>query len=318
MALTLQEVRVPFTSRGIGLDDVPCYICGAKGLNHNIAAFLQSKNDGDVIQSWLKNQFLDYRPHEPKWIQMKIGACDEHLLNLQELNRVCHDDYITQKRIEDSKELPEALVASRFEKRVLEAVKDMKHWLQSSYCGYHIPEKTITDHQKEIAIIAAKIALVAEPIDYQKGRFKWGCTVAEIYRKIMELCSKDTYRENFLKELLQAWTFMVKMVYLQRLGEYADRTLHSHLKCACGTQEHFKYKEDPYFNRGLDHIDCKQCGAHFWYHGTWQERAKCEQCDGKGTYDTRGEKDLYCCQCHKSGTYWRIVFDPRERIGYWS
>lgn len=75
---------VSFKSRGIGLDVCPgCIICGGKsGMMDNIAAFVNSKSDGDKILPWFNKSFdcayLDYREYEPNWIQVKVGACEKH------------------------------------------------------------------------------------------------------------------------------------------------------------------------------------------------------------------------------------------------
>lgn len=54
---------------------------------HNIAAYVKTKEDGEEIVSWFKSgAWLDYRKKEPDYIQVKIGACDEHLENLKVLN----------------------------------------------------------------------------------------------------------------------------------------------------------------------------------------------------------------------------------------
>ncbi|MCK5613360.1 hypothetical protein KAR91_66435 [Candidatus Pacearchaeota archaeon] len=81
-----------FRSRGIGLDSCPgCFVCGPDiaGLLNNISAFVSSKEEGMEILTWFESgAFLDYRPHEPSWIQLKVGACNEHLPNLQKLHDI--------------------------------------------------------------------------------------------------------------------------------------------------------------------------------------------------------------------------------------
>ena len=76
---------IEFKSRGIGLDTTPgCFICGGeKRLLNNISAFVLTKEDGELAVSWFEQGArLDYREREPNWIQVKIGACDQHLPNL--------------------------------------------------------------------------------------------------------------------------------------------------------------------------------------------------------------------------------------------
>lgn len=86
--------HLKFNPRGIGLDVCPyCFVCGAKerhpGANsylNNVAAFVASKDDGETIVGWFAGKArLDFRPSEPNWIQLKVGACDAHLENLKAL-----------------------------------------------------------------------------------------------------------------------------------------------------------------------------------------------------------------------------------------
>lgn len=72
-----------------------CFVCGTKlraeGANNymnNISAFVSSKAEGEEVVSWFKQGArLDFRPHEPEWIQVKIGACDTHVPNLERLEK---------------------------------------------------------------------------------------------------------------------------------------------------------------------------------------------------------------------------------------
>ncbi len=79
-----------FNSRGVGLDMTPgCFICGGQeGMYHNIAAFVTTKESGErVVGMFRFGAYLDYRPHEPDRVQVKIGACDSHLGHLQLLEQ---------------------------------------------------------------------------------------------------------------------------------------------------------------------------------------------------------------------------------------
>jgi hypothetical protein len=87
--------HIPFRSRGVGLDVCPgCFVCGAEkrdekanGYLNNIAAFVPSKALGEQVVAWFgKGARLDFRSFEPNWIQVKVGACDAHLPNLQKLH----------------------------------------------------------------------------------------------------------------------------------------------------------------------------------------------------------------------------------------
>jgi len=105
-----------FGARGIGIDSSPgCFICGGKrtldakykyemvGLN-NVAGFAQCKVAGARIVEMFnaKGCWMDYRDYEPDRIQVKIGACKDHLSNLTalvELTRAA-DGVITTEMIE--------------------------------------------------------------------------------------------------------------------------------------------------------------------------------------------------------------------------
>ena len=83
-----------FAPRGIGVDICPgCFVCGTAKRNpeandylNNIAAFVASNAEGETIVSWFeRGARLDYRDFEPHRIQLKVGACDAHLPQLQAL-----------------------------------------------------------------------------------------------------------------------------------------------------------------------------------------------------------------------------------------
>jgi len=80
---------IHFKSRGIGMDVCPgCFVCGGEEcMMTNVSAFVETKEDGEKIVSWFKQGAkLDYRDFEPSWIQVKIGACEKHLRNLEEIS----------------------------------------------------------------------------------------------------------------------------------------------------------------------------------------------------------------------------------------
>jgi len=99
-----------FHSRGIGLDRCTCFVCGTHdrdGQGHyylnNIAAFVQCKEAGErVVSMFTKGARLDYRDFEPDRVQVKIGACDKHKLNLQKLHELTQDGVITVSRINEA------------------------------------------------------------------------------------------------------------------------------------------------------------------------------------------------------------------------
>lgn len=96
-----------FRSRGIGLDACTCFVCGTNdrtgresGYLHNIAAFVQCKEAGErVVAMFAQGAKLDYRVFEPDRVQVKIGACDKHLTNLQKLDELTKDGVITAEMI---------------------------------------------------------------------------------------------------------------------------------------------------------------------------------------------------------------------------
>jgi hypothetical protein len=82
-----------FNPRGIGTDTTPgCFVCGgASGLYANIAAFVQCREAGErVVQMFQQGARLDYRDYSPDRVQVKVGACKQHLPNLQSLNNATY------------------------------------------------------------------------------------------------------------------------------------------------------------------------------------------------------------------------------------
>lgn len=100
-----------FYSRGIGLDNCTCFVCethdrDGKGhtMLNNIAAFVQGKEAGErVVAMFSRGARLDYREFEPDRVQVKIGACDSHLANLQKLYELTQDGIITVDRINEAR-----------------------------------------------------------------------------------------------------------------------------------------------------------------------------------------------------------------------
>lgn len=96
-----------FRSRGIGLDACTCFVCGTNNRDgqdhnylHNIAAFVQCKGAGErVVALFTQGARLDFRETSPDRVQVKIGACDKHLANLQKLDELTKDRIITAERI---------------------------------------------------------------------------------------------------------------------------------------------------------------------------------------------------------------------------
>lgn len=79
-----------FHSRGIGLEaHLPCLVTGMPipdGLRFipNISGFVTSKESGErVVAMFGGRARLDFRPHEPRWIQVKVGTLESHRLALE-------------------------------------------------------------------------------------------------------------------------------------------------------------------------------------------------------------------------------------------
>lgn len=98
---------ISYSIRGIGSDNCNCFICGGeRGLVSNISGYVNSKADGEkVVALFNGNAFLDYREREPNYIQVKIGACKKHKVNLTVLSDLlCERGMIFADLIERAKE----------------------------------------------------------------------------------------------------------------------------------------------------------------------------------------------------------------------
>lgn len=84
---------VEFMSRGVGQGWAPCFVCAASptarpggGCHAELAAFVPTRAAGqaalDLFTALGCVATLDYRPAEPNWVQVKLGACDDHLPSL--------------------------------------------------------------------------------------------------------------------------------------------------------------------------------------------------------------------------------------------
>ncbi len=103
-----------WNSRGIGSEfGLPCFVTGApstgaRDLKPNIAAFVESREAGTVIVAGMFKGLarLDYRAHEPHWIQVKVGVVEEHKAALEELERLtkANKDKITSEIIQKARE----------------------------------------------------------------------------------------------------------------------------------------------------------------------------------------------------------------------
>jgi hypothetical protein len=80
----VEERSYSFRPRGVGMDGTSgCIVCGGQaGMRANIAAFVESKEDGEaVVALFGRGARLDHR-------QVKIGACASHVSVLYKLLRV--------------------------------------------------------------------------------------------------------------------------------------------------------------------------------------------------------------------------------------
>jgi hypothetical protein len=90
MIMSTDEVFEHWAPRGIGTESgLPCFVTGERpefpGFTPNISGFVNSKEAGErVVEMFDGLARLDFRPHEPQWIQVKVGALQEHaaVLNL--------------------------------------------------------------------------------------------------------------------------------------------------------------------------------------------------------------------------------------------
>ena len=116
MVDSISNENIGFGVRGIGSDNTPgCFICGGEqGLYSNIAAFVESKADGEkVVRMFEYGARLDFRSREPDWIQVKIGACKKHTINLERLEYFCSDGYINPARVASAINLQKKYTAGK-------------------------------------------------------------------------------------------------------------------------------------------------------------------------------------------------------------
>lgn len=122
-----EQGREQFSPRGIGLDVTPgCFVCGGhregNGYDHNIAAFVESKEAGErVVQLFGGLARLDWRPTEPNWIQVKVGTCGDHLKNLEQLYELTFFD-----RKIDSTKIAIAKAAQSADESAITAIASMR------------------------------------------------------------------------------------------------------------------------------------------------------------------------------------------------
>lgn len=81
-------VQIAWQSRGVGMDATrPCGWTQHNPVCANCSGFVRSREDGELLESIFGiGAWLDYRPSEPKWLQLKVYACSDHAVALQELD----------------------------------------------------------------------------------------------------------------------------------------------------------------------------------------------------------------------------------------
>lgn len=103
-----QKEHIQARTRGIGMDYCECFMCnnGEKKLMNNIAMFVNSKQEGQaVVDRFEYGAHLDYRESEPHWIQVKVGACDDHLHLLERLNEeISKHETVSKQMVKEIRE----------------------------------------------------------------------------------------------------------------------------------------------------------------------------------------------------------------------
>lgn len=102
--------------RGIGGSAYDCFVCGCRAETYrqngkyfaaDIAGFVRSKEAGQrVVDMFDGLAYLDFRPSEPNWIQVKVGCCPDHEKNLELLYNgvMCSAGMIKPKTIQWAKD----------------------------------------------------------------------------------------------------------------------------------------------------------------------------------------------------------------------
>jgi len=95
-----------FSSRGVGTDRTSCFVCQSnrEDMQSNIAAFVQCKAAGErIVTMFGSGARLDFREFEPDYLQVKVGACNQHVKRLRRLHSLTSDGRITEERIEQAR-----------------------------------------------------------------------------------------------------------------------------------------------------------------------------------------------------------------------
>lgn len=93
-----------WSPRGVGSDHVPHLVTGAPAtLRSNISGFVQGRDGGERVVEMFggpTHARLDFRSHEPNWVQVKVGVDKGEDDVLDRLMVACNDGFITRAKID--------------------------------------------------------------------------------------------------------------------------------------------------------------------------------------------------------------------------
>lgn len=280
------------------------------GVNHNISAFVNSKKDGETVVSLFKQgAWIDYREHEPNHIQVKICACSEHYSYLLFLShQISKFSCISKAIIENTYNMPISKFIE-YTGYDLERVKNtIKRWLISDYCCYKIPvDDTLDD---EIIIAKSSVQILKDNIRESRSDIKFTeydprefylapkDHVESILYRIEELFNTIKIEPEYLFEynpaiiigydlrldhILRCLDLLIPSIKHNKMDTFADWKRYTEIKCECDNpqldylkiynednEEFDEFDNDEDYMDANDHIQCKNCGARYWYHGSWQ------------------------------------------------
>lgn len=92
----MHDTNILVKTRGIGLDRRQGAQYKYERYQKNLAMFVNSKSDGEILIAMLKEllgdkigSYLDYREHEPNWIQVKLFEADG--IDIEAINTNCRE-----------------------------------------------------------------------------------------------------------------------------------------------------------------------------------------------------------------------------------
>ncbi len=110
--------HIKFMPRGIGLDaNLACFVCqatqrGPQAVNdylHNIAAFLNTPEDGKTVSGWFDGLGCTDLRRAPERVQFKVGTCSLHKPSLEFLYKVTSEyGVLRQLDIKEARQVPPA------------------------------------------------------------------------------------------------------------------------------------------------------------------------------------------------------------------